>query len=82
MVACIRPENLTVADGAGDGINGVVEMALPLGPTFVHEIRTLQGQPLKLSIPRTAETEPLEVGSTVVLHPRAATAVNVFRASS
>jgi len=42
-------------------------MALPLGPTFVHEIRTLLGQTLKVSITRTAETEPLELGSRVVL---------------
>ena len=81
VVVCIRPENLTLASDA-KGIRGVVEMALPLGPTFVHEIRTLQGRPLKVSIPRTAEIEPLEVGTTIALRPRAPSAVNIFPASN
>ena len=79
VVACIRPENLTVSSD-GDGIRGTVVMALPLGPTFVHEIRTPEGNPLKVSFPRTAETEPLEAGTTVVLRPRTANAVNIFPA--
>ncbi len=51
VTLCLRPEHLRLTEGE-DGIAGVVEMALPLGPTVVHEVRVGAGRPLKIAEPR------------------------------
>ncbi|MFE1600179.1 ABC transporter ATP-binding protein [Methylobacterium sp. ID0610] len=51
VVACLRPEHLRLTEEP-EGIAGVVEMALPLGPTVVHEVRVGAGSPLKIAEPR------------------------------
>ncbi|GJD51412.1 Vitamin B12 import ATP-binding protein BtuD [Methylobacterium crusticola] len=60
VVACLRPEHLRLSDApagpaggeAPAGIAGIVEMALPLGPTVIHEVRVGAGSPLKIAEPR------------------------------
>jgi putative spermidine/putrescine transport system ATP-binding protein len=51
VVLCLRPEHLRLTEEQ-EGIAGVVEMALPLGPTVVHEVRVGAGRPLKIAEPR------------------------------
>lgn len=79
VVACVRPENLRLCID-GEGIQGTVELGMPLGPTIVHEIKTAAGQRLKLAEPRSPGTEPRAPGATVWVKPVSASSVRVFAA--
>ncbi len=79
VVACIRPENLRLCD-SGDGVQGTVELGMPLGPTIVHEIRTSAGLRLKLAEPRAPGTEPRPAGASVWVKPVSFASVTVFAA--
>jgi putative spermidine/putrescine transport system ATP-binding protein len=80
VVACVRPEQLRLADG-GDGLPGTVEMGLPLGALIVHEVRTADGRAIKVSEPRAAGAEPRAAGTAVRIKPVTPEAVTVFKQS-
>ena len=81
VTVCVRPEHLRIcADSRG--IAGTVEMGLPLGAMIVHEIRTADGQAIKITEPRSAGTEPRSAGTAVRIEPLSTEAVTVFRAPS
>jgi len=81
VTVCLRPEHLRLAD-AGEGLAGVVEMGLPLGPSIVHEVRTADGRALKVTEPRAAGAQPRASGSAVRVLPVGAQAVSVFPAAA
>ncbi|ACA18403.1 ABC transporter related [Methylobacterium sp. 4-46] len=64
VVACLRPEHLRLTDGE-EGIAGVVEMALPLGPTVIHEVRVGAGGALKVAEPRLGGAAARPPGTAV-----------------
>jgi putative spermidine/putrescine transport system ATP-binding protein len=64
VIVCVRPEHLAFVDD-DTGFAGEVGMALPLGATVVHEIKTSDGQGIKISQARTTET-PLRPPGTPV----------------
>lgn len=75
-IVCLRPEHLHFV-GDETGFAGEIGMALPLGATVVHEIRTRDGQSIKVSQPRTADTPLRAAGAPVriaALGPGLATA--------
>jgi putative spermidine/putrescine transport system ATP-binding protein len=69
IIACIRPEHLTVADD-GDGLTGIVEIGMPLGAAVIHEIRLGGGQALKIAERRTAGSAPRPPGTDISVMPR------------
>ncbi|MDB5817499.1 MAG: Fe3+/spermidine/putrescine transporter ATP-binding protein [Rhizobacter sp.] len=79
VIACVRPENLRLGDSA-DGVQATVELGMPLGATIVHEIRTANGQRLKLSEPRDPGAVPRDPGTSVWVRPVSPTSVTVFAA--
>ncbi len=88
VVACIRPENMRLADAAdaadtaSGALAGTVELGMPLGATIVHEIRTASGLRLKLSEPRTPGMGPRDTGAHVWVRPASPDSVTVFAAPS
>ncbi|MDP9897987.1 ABC transporter ATP-binding protein [Variovorax ginsengisoli] len=80
VVACIRPENLRLSDTPAGALEGQVELGMPLGATIVHEIRTRNGQRLKLSEPRAPGTGPRDSGAAVWVRPASQASVTVFAA--
>jgi putative spermidine/putrescine transport system ATP-binding protein len=77
VTVCIRPEHLRfVTDDSG--FAGIVGMALPLGATVVHEIKTGDGSGVKISQARSGETTLLESGIPVRLAPLAPGLANIF----
>ena len=68
---CVRPEHLRICTD-NRGITGTVEMGLPLGAMIVHEIRTADGQAIKITEPRSAGTEPRSAGTAVRIEPLSA----------
>jgi putative spermidine/putrescine transport system ATP-binding protein len=81
VTVCVRPEHLRISTDAS-GIAGTLEMGLPLGAMIVHEIRTADGQAIKIIEPRSAGTEPRNAGTAVRIAPLSPDAVTVFRSSS
>ena len=65
VVVCLRPEHLRIDAPGEEGFAGVVEMALPLGPTVVHEVRTATGTALKISEPRSGGSLLRAAGTAV-----------------
>src|SRR3989440_6720046 len=61
VTVCMRPEHLRLADD-GEGLAGIVEMGLPLGPSIVHEVRTADGRGIKVTEPRAAGAQPRRPG--------------------
>ena len=78
IVACIRPEHLTIG-AAGAGLRGTVEFGLPLGAAVVHEIRLSNGTPVKVSEIRDASALPRLPGTEIAMVARPG-AVFVFPA--
>ena len=77
VTVCIRPEHLRfVTDDSG--FAGIVGMALPLGATVVHEIKTGDGSGVKISQARTGDTALLESGIPVRLALLAPGLANIF----
>lgn len=81
VTVCVRPEHLRISADTS-GIAGTVEMGLPLGAMIVHEIRTADGQAIKITEPRSAGTEPRSAGTAVRIEPLSTEAVTVFRTPS
>ncbi len=79
VIVCIRPEQLRVVTEPG-GIDGVVEMGLPLGAMIVHEVRLSNGQSIKIAQPREAGAEPIKAGTNIKFAPTSTRAATVFRA--
>lgn len=79
VVACVRPEHLRIC-GPGEGMQGVVELGMPLGATIVHEIRTGSGERIKLSESRRPGTVPRSPGEPVWVKPASIDSVTVFAA--
>jgi putative spermidine/putrescine transport system ATP-binding protein len=69
VIACIRPDHLSVAM-QDEGLAGTVEVGLPLGPSVVHEIRLADGQTVKIAEQRAAGGEPRPSGGVVRVVPR------------
>jgi putative spermidine/putrescine transport system ATP-binding protein len=77
VVVCLRPEHLrfsaegaqSLGGGPDQGIAGVVEMGLPLGPTVVHEVRVSDGTAIRVSEPRIERAAILPPGAPVRLFP-------------
>ena len=66
VVVCLRPEHLRFApDTQSGGIPAVLELALPLGPTVVHEVRFGDGSTAKITEPREAGAVPRQPGVAV-----------------
>jgi putative spermidine/putrescine transport system ATP-binding protein len=80
VLACVRPENMRLADDAAGSLGGVVELGMPLGATIVHEIRTAGGLRLKLTEPRAPGTRARETGTPVRVRPVSPASVTVFAA--
>ena len=59
---CLRPEHLRFAEA---GIPATLELALPLGPTVVHEIRFQDGTTAKIVEPREAGSALRVAGQAV-----------------
>ncbi|SEP07780.1 putative spermidine/putrescine transport system ATP-binding protein [Methylobacterium sp. UNC300MFChir4.1] len=85
VAACLRPEHVGFAEegpgagaGVADGLDGAVEVGLPLGATLVHEIRLDGGAHLKTAEPRAAGARPRPPGTRVRLRPTAPERVGVF----
>jgi putative spermidine/putrescine transport system ATP-binding protein len=81
VTVCMRPEHLRLADG-GEGLAGIVEMGLPLGPSIVHEVRTADGRALKVTEPRAAGEQPRASGSAVRVQTVGAQAISIFPATA
>jgi putative spermidine/putrescine transport system ATP-binding protein len=81
VTVCVRPEHLRICADS-HGIAGTVEMGLPLGAMIVHEIRTADGQAVKITEPRSSGTEPRSAGTAVRIEPLSTEAVTVFRTPS
>lgn len=69
VIACIRPDHLNVAT-QGEGLAGIVEVGLPLGPSVVHEVRLTDGQTIKIAEQRATGGEPRPTGAAVRVSPR------------
>ena len=85
VVVCLRPEHMRfIAEGpsAEQGIAGVVEMGLPLGPTVVHEIRVGGGAAVRVSEPRIERAAVMNPGAAVRLSPIHPGLVSVFPAAA
>ena len=81
VTVCMRPEHLRLAD-SGEGLAGIVEMGLPLGPSIVHEVRTADGRALKVTEPRATGSQPRAPGSAVRVQPVSANAISIFPATA
>jgi putative spermidine/putrescine transport system ATP-binding protein len=81
VTVCLRPEHLRLADD-GEGLAGIVEMGLPLGPSIVHEVRTADGRALKVTEPRAAGALPRTPGSAVRVRPVGTDVVSIFPATA
>ncbi len=81
VTVCMRPEHLRLAD-SGEGIAGIVEMGLPLGPSIVHEVRTADGRALKVTEPRAAGAQPRAPGSAVRVRTVGANVISIFPAAA
>jgi putative spermidine/putrescine transport system ATP-binding protein len=79
VTVCVRPEHLRLAD-EGEGLAGIVEMGLPLGPSIVHEVRTADGRALKVTEPRAAGAQPRAPGSAVRVRTLGTEVISVFPA--
>lgn len=77
VIVCIRPEHLRLAD-LGDGMNGQIELSLPLGPQIVHEVRLADGTSLKVVESRGEGARSREPGSAVTLLLKPGAIVNAF----
>ena len=77
VVVCLRPEHLRFADG---GIPATVELALPLGPTVVHEVRFGDGSTAKITEPREAGAAPRQPGAPVHVMPAGPGLASAFAA--
>ncbi len=62
VVVCLRPEHLRFA---AEGIPATLELALPLGPTVVHEVRFEDGSTAKIVEPREAGGALRQAGTPV-----------------
>lgn len=78
---CIRPEHLRLAD-QGEGLQGTIELSLPLGPQIVHEVRLPGGADIKVVEARSEGARFRSAGSPVVLQLTAGAIVNAFAADS
>lgn len=85
VTVCLRPEHLRVDPGApgseDGGLNGVVEMGLPLGATIVHEIRVGDGSAVKVSESRVERGHLYAPGTPVRLTPLGPRLASVFAAA-
>ncbi|KAA0679899.1 ABC transporter ATP-binding protein [Azospirillum brasilense] len=69
-ILCVRPENLRLAtEATPQQIAGTVELALPLGPVVVYEVRTADGGQVKVTEPRVAGAALRTPGTPVRLQP-------------
>jgi putative spermidine/putrescine transport system ATP-binding protein len=68
VVACIRPEHLTIGVENG-GLTGTVELGLPLGAAVVHEIRLRNDTAVKVSEARDAGAAPRPPGTEITISP-------------
>jgi len=66
VVVCLRPEHLRFSDA---GIPAVVELALPLGPSVVHEVRFADGSTAKITEARERGALPRQPGTSVHVAP-------------
>jgi putative spermidine/putrescine transport system ATP-binding protein len=80
VTVCIRPEHLQFVND-DSGFAGVVGMALPLGATVVHEVKTADGSGVKISQARFGDTRLLESGVAVRVAPLAAALATAFPAT-
>ena len=71
----VRPENIALDAGTGEGWPGRIAFATALGPTIEYEIDCGWTQPLRAILPRNAGSRPLPVGAQV--HARVADAASV-----
>ncbi len=80
VLVCLRPEHLRIVED-GSGFPALVEMALPLGATVVHEVRGLDGKSIKISEPRLAGEGPRPAGTQIRVAPAADGLASIYIAS-
>ena len=66
VAVCLRPEHLRFG---ADGIPAVVELAMPLGPSVVHEIRFADGSTAKITETRERGAALRQPGTPVHVAP-------------
>jgi putative spermidine/putrescine transport system ATP-binding protein len=79
VVAAIRPEHLRFVDAAGAGLDGKIELVLPLGPLVVYDVVLGDGTTLKVSTSRGAGITPYAPGDVVRVGVVPGTPASVFR---
>ena len=80
MTLSVRPEHLVFVP-AGDGTLGAtVELALPLGPSVVHELALDDGAKVKVTLARTGGHAWLSPGTRTGLAVAPGAPVAVFQA--
>jgi putative spermidine/putrescine transport system ATP-binding protein len=83
VAACIRPENLRIAEAPGPfRLAGDIELVLPLGPVIVYEIRTAEAGTVKVTEPRGAGGAARPVGARVHLEAATQAACCIFAKSA
>lgn len=78
VVVAARPEHLSIGPPAAGALPASVGMMLPLGPSVVVELTLEGGQPIKVTLPRTAGMQRLQVGERVGVTLRPGSPAGVF----
>jgi putative spermidine/putrescine transport system ATP-binding protein len=65
VVASVRPEHLAFVKSAGPGLDGTIELVLPLGASIVYDVVLRDGTPLKVTTVRGADVIRHDPGDTV-----------------
>jgi putative spermidine/putrescine transport system ATP-binding protein len=78
VVVAARPEHLSIGMPAPGALPASVGMVLPLGPSVVVELTLAGGQPIKVTLPRTAGMPRFEVGQQVGVTLRPGSPAGVF----
>jgi putative spermidine/putrescine transport system ATP-binding protein len=73
-----RPEHLSIGAPSPSSLSATVGMVLPLGPSVVVELALDGGQPIKVTLPRTADMPRHRAGDRVGVTLRPGSPAAVF----
>ena len=77
---CIRPEHFLITDDP-DALPGLVEMALPIGASIIHEVRLAGGGSVKIESARATGASAIAPGTAVRLKPVSRDATRIYAAT-